>query len=301
MDCREDRPVTSVSDFLSFRALTRPRLDVFWEPTPCDVAGEMLRLADVQRNDVVYDLGCGDGRIVIMAAKKTGARCVGVDLDPQRIADSSVNATREGVAHLVTFVNGDLFETDISEATVLTLFLFPDVNLRLRPKVLGEMKPGSRVVSYCHSMEAWEPDHTETTRRNHIYYWVVPANFSGRWKGGIETVDGWASVHLEVRQQFQRLSGYITFEGCRLGFEKSVVKGNTMTFAAVPTPHDVPVNEVIGNPAPEGLTRVKTPLAEVKGTIKGDRMIGTIRTADSTATRRWTATRNPSTRLPLAT
>ena len=130
--------------------------DVRYEPTPQPVVAEMLKLAQVGANDVVYDLGCGDGRIVI-AAVKHGARGVCVDIDPQRIAESRANAQRSGVAERILFLNQDLFETDIGDATVVTLFLWPSVNLKLRPKLWRALKPGTRVVSYVHSMGDWPP------------------------------------------------------------------------------------------------------------------------------------------------
>jgi len=126
--------------------------DVVYEPTPHFVVTEMLKLARVGANDVVYDLGCGDGRIVIAAAKR-GARGVCVDIDPQRITESRAKAQRSGVAERILFRNQDLFETDIADATVVTLFLWPSVNLKLRPKLWRELRPGTRVVSYIHSME----------------------------------------------------------------------------------------------------------------------------------------------------
>ena len=129
-------------------------------PTPYDVVEEMLRIADVSKDDVLYDLGCGDGRIVIMAAEKMGTRGVGVDIDLQRIKESRENAIRAKVADRVRFLHQDLFEANISGATVVTLYLTSDVNLKVRPKLLRELKPGTRVVSNDFDMEEWEPDKT---------------------------------------------------------------------------------------------------------------------------------------------
>ncbi len=128
--------------------------DVPYEPTPHHVVAEMLKLAQVGANDVVYDLGCGDGRIVIAAAKELGARGVCVDIDPQRIRESRENVKNAGVAERILFLNQDLFDTDIGDATVVTLFLWPSVNLRLRPKLWRELKAGTRIVSYVHDMGA---------------------------------------------------------------------------------------------------------------------------------------------------
>lgn len=131
-------------------------------PTPQDVVDRMLDLADVTADDVVYDLGCGDGRIVITAAQRFGARGVGVDIDPQRIAESIANAERAGVQHLVRFIEQDALLTDVSEATVVTLYLLSSSNAKLRPMLTRQLRPGARVVSHAFSMgTAWEPDATD--------------------------------------------------------------------------------------------------------------------------------------------
>ena len=135
-------------------------LDVPFEPTPEAVVEEMIRIADVSKEDVVYDLGCGDGRIVIAAAKKTKCRGVGIDIDPERIKESRENAAREGVSDRTRFIVQDLFDSDIRDATVVMIFLYPEVNIRLRPKILNEMNPGARLVSHMHNMGDWLPDKT---------------------------------------------------------------------------------------------------------------------------------------------
>jgi SAM-dependent methyltransferase len=149
--------------------------DVHWEPTPQEVVTEMLRLADVKKSDVVYDLGCGDGRIVIAAAKEFGARGVGIDIDPRRIKESRENARRAGVTGRVRFREEDLFEADIRKATVVTLFLWPSLNLKLRPRLLKELRPGTRIVSYVHDMGDWPAEKTLERIGRHIYLWRVPA------------------------------------------------------------------------------------------------------------------------------
>ncbi|CDM65346.1 SAM-dependent methyltransferase [Pyrinomonas methylaliphatogenes] len=151
-----------------------PHLDVPYVPTPPEVVDAMLRLAAVTKDDVVYDLGCGDGRIVIAAAKKYGARGVGVDIDPQRIREANENARKEGVADRVRFVQQDLFQTDIHDATVVTLYLLPDVNMRLRPKLWRELRPGARVVSHAFTMGDWEPEKTIDVNGRMIYLWTIP-------------------------------------------------------------------------------------------------------------------------------
>jgi precorrin-6B methylase 2 len=154
--------------------------DVPYDPTPHPVVAEMLRLAKVGATDVVYDLGCGDGRIVIAAVKLHGARAVCVDIDPERIRESRANAERAGVAERIAFLNRDLFETDISEATVVTLFLWPSVNLKLRPKLWRELKPGTRVVSYIHGMGDWPPRETRNVEAPYgprkLFLWVLQPN-----------------------------------------------------------------------------------------------------------------------------
>ncbi len=152
--------------------------DVRYEPTPADVIEVMLRLADVKEGDVVYDLGCGDGRIVITAVRERAARGVCVDIDPRRIEESRENAREAGVADRIQFLNQDLFATDIGNATVVMLFLFPNINLKLRPKLLRELKPGTRVVSHWHSMGDWTPQETVRVtsggRERPVYFWTIP-------------------------------------------------------------------------------------------------------------------------------
>ena len=152
--------------------------EVPFVPTHEKVVDEMLKVAKVGKNDVLYDLGSGDGRIPITAAKRWGTRGVGVDIDPKRIEEARENATKAGVADKVKFMQQDLFETDIKEATVVTLYLLPDVNLRLRPKLLADLKPGTRVVSHNYDMGDWKPQRTITVKlpdgEHTVYYWVVP-------------------------------------------------------------------------------------------------------------------------------
>ena len=160
------------------RAPTRAP-DVRYEPSSPEIVREILRLADVKKSDVVYDLGCGDGRIVIAAAKEFGARGVGIDIDPERIRESVANARQAGVTRLVKFRNEDLFEADIREATVVTLYLWPWVNLKLRTKLLKELKPGTRVVSHSHDMGDWTPEKEVEIDGHRIYRWTIPARGAG--------------------------------------------------------------------------------------------------------------------------
>lgn len=148
--------------------------DVPYVPTPQEVVEGMLELAQVKKTDVVYDLGCGDGRIVITAAKKYGARGVGVDINPERIKEAEENARKAGVTDRVRFIQGDLFKADIHEATVVTLYLLSSVNLKLRPKLLSELRPGTRVVSNTFDMGDWKPDKQTEVNGRTLYYWVIP-------------------------------------------------------------------------------------------------------------------------------
>jgi SAM-dependent methyltransferase len=149
--------------------------DVPYVPTPQEVVDRMLEMANVGKSDVVYDLGCGDGRLVITAVKKFGARRgVGVDIDPERIRESNENARAAGVTDRVEFREQDLFQTDFKEATVVTLYLLPDVNLRLRPRLLSELKPGTRIVSHAFDMGDWKPERVEHVDGRNIYFWTVP-------------------------------------------------------------------------------------------------------------------------------
>lgn len=158
------------------------RPDVPYVPTTDEAVAAMLKLADIKRSDVVYDLGCGDGRIVIAAAKRFGARGVGVDIDPARIREANENAKKAGVEKLVRFEEKDLFETDIHSANVVMLFLLNSVNLRLRPKLLRELKPGTRIVSNTFDMGDWKPDKEMavdgrddgTSLSQYLYLWTVP-------------------------------------------------------------------------------------------------------------------------------
>ncbi|HJS37262.1 MAG TPA: methyltransferase domain-containing protein [Burkholderiales bacterium] len=154
--------------------------DVIYVPTPQSVVEDMLRLADVKKGDVLYDLGCGDGRIPVTAARKYGVRAVGIDIDPERIREASQNAKKNGVAKLVRFRQQDLFQTDLREATVVTLYLLPDLNLKLRPRLLEQLRPGTRIVSHQFDMGDWKPDKTLETGGATVYLWTVPPRKAAR-------------------------------------------------------------------------------------------------------------------------
>jgi SAM-dependent methyltransferase len=170
-----ERPRTTVAP-VPTAGLRAP--DVPYEPSPEHVVTEIIRLARLTPGDVVYDLGCGDGRIVIAAVKSAGVRGACVDIDPQRIAESRENARRAGVSDRIEFLTQDLFEADIRRASVVTLFLWPEINLKLRPKLLRDLKPGTRVISYMHDMGDWKPLETVPVhsgkRPTAVYLWTIP-------------------------------------------------------------------------------------------------------------------------------
>jgi ribosomal protein L11 methylase PrmA len=148
--------------------------DVIFVPTPQEVVEDMLRLANVRKGDVLYDLGSGDGRIAITAAKKYGIKATGIDIDPERIREANENAKKAGVGGLVQFRNEDLFQANFRDATVVTLYLLPDLNVKLRPKLWNELKPGTRIVSHQFDMGKWKPEKTLESEGRTIYLWTVP-------------------------------------------------------------------------------------------------------------------------------
>ena len=148
--------------------------DVIFVPTPQEVVEDMLRLANVQKGDVLYDLGSGDGRIAITAARKYGIKATGIDIDPERIREANENAKKAGVTNLVQFRQENLFTADFRDATVITLYLLPDLNVKLRPKLWNELKPGTRIVSHQFEMGAWKPEKRLESNGRTIYFWTVP-------------------------------------------------------------------------------------------------------------------------------
>ncbi|MCC7498690.1 MAG: class I SAM-dependent methyltransferase [Bryobacterales bacterium] len=148
--------------------------DVIYVPTPQAVVEAMLKMANISAADTVYDLGCGDGRLVITAAKMFGAHGVGVDINPERIAEAIDNAKAAGVSNRVKFIEGDMFQTDIHHASVVTLYLLTSLNLRLRPKLWSDLKPGSRVVSHAFDMGEWKPEREESVNGRRVFLWTIP-------------------------------------------------------------------------------------------------------------------------------
>jgi len=178
--------------------------DVVWVPTNDGLVTRMLQMAGVTASDLVYDLGAGDGKIAIAAAKQFGARAVGVEYNPAMAELAQCYAEADGVADRVRIVQGDIFETDFSAASVVTLYLLPELNLRLRPTIL-KMKPGTRVVSHSFLMDDWEPDDRSSTEDGQAYLWIVPAQVDGTWT--FRQQDGKDRFTVKLEQVFQNLSG----------------------------------------------------------------------------------------------
>jgi SAM-dependent methyltransferase len=178
--------------------------DVIWLPTGTDLVTAMLKTANVGSSDLVYDLGAGDGKIAIAAAKEFGAKAVGIEYNKDMAAYAQRNAKQSGVGHLVKIIHGDIFVEDFSKATVVTLYLLPDLNIRLRPTIL-KMKPGTRVVSHAFTMGDWEADEVIDPDSS-AYYWVVPANVAGEWS--LDGV-GLKNATLTLAQRYQRIGGNI--------------------------------------------------------------------------------------------
>ena len=212
-------------------------------PTPQVVVDRMLQMAKITPQDYVIDLGSGDGRIVITAVKKYGARGFGVDLNPVRIKESTENAAKAGVSDRVSFYQRNLFETDFTQATVITMYLLPNLNLKLRPKILN-LKPGTRIVSHAFTMDDWSADQTESFDGRTAYMWIVPAKAEGTWQ--------LAQGQLTLAQNFQMVLGTFASGGNTVMITNGRLRGDQLTFSAGGSEYTGRVN---GN--------------SVEGTVKG--------------------------------
>lgn len=199
--------------------------------TPPKVVREMLKFADVKQEDLVYDLGSGDGRIVIAAARTFGARAVGVEIDPKLVKESEENAEKAGVGDRVRFLQEDIFKTDLRDATVITMFLLPGVNAMLAPKFMNELKLGTRIVSHMFDMGEWLPDKTTYVDISTIYYWVVPADVDGTWRFELPLTAGPKPVELFIRQAYQKLSGWLRINGRKLTLVNPRIEGARLSFS----------------------------------------------------------------------
>lgn len=211
-------------------------LDVPYVETPETVVRRMLEMAAVKPGEFLIDLGSGDGRIPIMAAKEFGARSLGIEIDPARIAQAKENARAAQVSDRVEFREQDLFETDFSQADVLTMYLLTSVNLRLRPRILAEMKPGARVVSHSFRMGDWEPDAAEIDFANMIYFWIVPARIEGRW---VFEHDG-KKTAVRLRQKYQFVEGEATIGDVTYALRDARISGVKLRFAIESTADRTP-------------------------------------------------------------
>jgi hypothetical protein len=259
-------------------------LDTPYVPTPQAVVDRMLELAQVKPGDTVVDLGSGDGRIMITAAQKYGARGFGVELDPRLVRRSNDEARRVGVADRVKFLQQDLFKTDFHEADVLTLYLLPDVNMALRPRILAELKPGTRVVSHDYDMGVWRPEAQETLpapdkavgvrKESTVYLWIVPAKVEGAWEIEIRLGRKARRIPLALKQQYQNVSGIVGLPGNGgVPISDGRLRGDELRLA-------VPAGTVAREPV------------DLIGRVTGDSLSGTVRRADREIAT-WSALRRP--------
>ena len=208
-----------------------------WIPTPYIpsttlAVDEMLRVADVRPDDFVVDLGSGDGRIVIAAARDYGARGLGIDIDPELVKESSENARRAGVADRVSFRQGDALTADVSAATVVTLYLLPGLVEQLKPRLLAQLKPGTRIVAHDFGFAEWQADRSVTISKNY-YLYVVPARAAGKWRIEAELPGGARGYELDLEQQYQRIRGGARVPGGILPAFEARLAGDCIAFVLV--------------------------------------------------------------------
>lgn len=247
----------------------QPGKDVIWVPTPDALVNRMLRLAQVTPEDRVVDLGSGDGKIVIAAARDFKARARGIEYNPDMVALSQRNARQAGVADMATFEQGDIFVKDFSEATVVTMYLLPNLNLRLRHTLLA-MKPGTRLVSHQFTMGEWQPDETSVVENRPGHLWIVPANAGGQWRLTFPQGGSNATVDLSVTQTFQKIEGNVQLGGIESTLRTPRLDGPRIHFA---------------------FTDNTGALRQFSGTVDGNRMQGTV-TGPGGATANFTAQRS---------
>jgi hypothetical protein len=237
--------------------------DVIWVPTPDEVVDRMLTMAQTKPADYVIDLGAGDGKIAIAAAKKFGAKSLGIEYNPDMAKHAQGNVEKAGVTDKTRIIQGDIFATDFKSATVLTMYLLPALNLKLRPTILT-MKPGTRVVSHSFTMDDWEPDETSNMDGRRMYYWVVPANLQGSWK---VSVAGGEALDITIDQKYQKIEGTVQLGAVQGGLREARLSGANVAFTIVDA---------------AGVRRSFT------GRVNGASMEGALRT-DTGAEGRWTA------------
>jgi len=218
-------------------ATAEVKKDVPFVPTPQPVVEEMLRLAQPKEGEVLYDLGCGDGRIVVTAAKKYKVKGIGVDIDPERIKECHENAKKAGVTDRVTFLQKNLFEMDFSDADVLCMYLLTSVNAKLKPKILATMKPGARVVSHAFDMGDWEPDEKAEIKdpdsyERTVYFWIVPARVEGSSEVTLKTPQGEQKARLNLKQEYQYVTGTARIGNREFRIQDGKLVGTRLTFTA---------------------------------------------------------------------
>jgi SAM-dependent methyltransferase len=240
--------------------------DVIWVPTPQALVDRMLEIAGTKATDYVVDLGSGDGRTVITAAKKFGARALGIEYNPDMVELAKRNAEKEGVADKAQFMKADIFQTDFSKATVLTLYLLPSLNVKLRPTIL-DMRPGTRVVSHAFTMDDWQADQVESADGRTAYMWIVPAKVGGTWKIDV-TGGGARSYEASFVQQYQNIGGSAKADGKNVQFSNGKLRGETINFTI----------------ADDSNVR-----RDFTGRVHGGRIEGTVKTGSAES--RWTAIR----------
>jgi precorrin-6B methylase 2 len=242
--------------------------DVVWVPTPEALVEQMLRMARVTNRDFVIDLGSGDGRTVIMANQKFGARAMGIEYNPDMVELSKRNAEKAGVGDKVQFMKADIFEFDFSKATVITMYLLPGINIKLRPKILA-MRPGTRIVSHAFNMEDWEPDQTATVEGRDAYLWIVPAKVQGSWTLTMPSGSGEETWQIELKQTFQKLAGTARLGDKSFELADARMRGSDVRFT---------------------FTDANGTKREFVGRAQGDRLEGTTK-AQGGATVKWAAVR----------
>ncbi len=246
--------------------------DVIWVPTPQALVERMLDMAKLTAKDIHYDLGSGDGRTVIAAAKR-GAQATGVEFNPDMVKLSERAAEKEGVAGKAKFIQGDIFKTDFSKATVVTLYLLPSLNVKLRPTIL-RMKPGTRVVSHAFSMDDWQPDQTDSVEGRTAYLWIVPAPVEGTWRWSVSG-SGPKQYELVLRQQYQAVEGLVKLDNGKMGQVRDIkLRGDELSFS---------IHEITGT--------ANTLRRDYVGRVSGDTVAGVFRLTDTGAEVKWTATR----------
>ena len=228
--------------------------DVVWIPTPDELVTRMLRLAQVTSRDYVVDLGAGDGKIVIAAAKQAGARGLGLEYDPKLVEHAQRNAREAGVADKAQFRQADIFATDFSSADVVTMYLLPHLNLKLRPTLMA-MKPGTRLVSHQFTLGDWRPDETSWVQHRPAFLWIVPANVGGKWRANWPDAGSAADAQLSIEQVFQEVKGGIEFGPIRTSLRSPRLQGAQLQFS---------------------FTDERGNLREVTATAAGDRLQGTV-------------------------